>query len=267
MFNNDNIKVFDYIFSTNFIIEDERDKESILKLRKMFDDVDDEYSFWMELMYLVKKNSVFDATDLASGSHVGYLSFPKLTFTAKNMYKEYKKNQILDEINNQGEFNEAVIQRVCKNMCNRSIKEILDYCEENGYLEYKGEPYFWADDEIIEIIADNIEAKVPKKKIDSIHNEINVYGNNNDFSNSSINQNINYNDIDDEIIETIKNLIPELEKYKIDKEIIDNLKQLSSKSKKNKLVDYLISLGSNVTSGLIGYAINYILLKFGIPIF
>ena len=268
MFNKDNIKIFDYIFSTEFIIEDEKGMDHIEKLRKMFDSVDDEYSFWIDLMYLVNKGSVLDATDIVSGHHIGYTSFPKMTFEAKSNYKEYKMYQIIDEINNQGTFKKSIIDKVCRNMCNQSLKKILDYCEENGHVKYLGEPYFWADNDISEIIYDNIEAVIPKKGKDNIHNEINVYGNNNDFSNATFKQTINYNEIDDKIIDTVKEMIPELESYKIDKEVINKLKEYTEKGKKEKLIDYLINVSSNLSSGLIGYAINYILIRYGIiPIF
>lgn len=267
MFNKDNIKIFDYIFSTNFTINKENEMKYVQELRKKFDSIDDEYSFWMDLMYLVNRGSVFDATNIASGHQIGYTCFPKMTFETKNMYKEYKMNQIIDESNNQGNLNKTVIDKVCKNMCNKSIKKILDYCEENGYLKYLNEPYFWADDDIREIIYDNIELNIPKLDDISVHNEINVYGNNNDFSNSIINQSINYNEIDDGIIDTIKNLIPELELYKIDGEIVEKLKEYSNKNKKDKLINYLINTGANLSSSLIGYAINFILIKYGISIF
>ena len=99
MFNKDNIKIFDYIFSTNFTINKENEMKYVQELRKKFDSIDDEYSFWMDLMYLVNRGSVFDATNIASGHQIGYTCFPKMTFETKNMYKEYKMNQIIDESN------------------------------------------------------------------------------------------------------------------------------------------------------------------------
>ena len=264
MFNNDNIKIFDYIFSIGFIIENEKGKEYIEKLRKMFDSNDDEYSFWIDLMFLVSKGSVFDASNITSGHQIGYISFPKLTFDAKSKYKDFKKKQIIEETNNNGVFNKEIIDKVCKNMCNKAIKKILDYCEESECLKYLGEPYLWADNDVAEIIYENIEVSIPKIETKSIHNEINVYGSHNDFSNSTINQNINYNEIDDEIINTVKCLISELEDYKIDGKIINKLKEYSKKNKKEKLIDYLINVCSNISSSLIEYAFKYILIKFKI---
>ena len=268
MFNKDNIKIFDYIFSVNCIKNNLNESECIEKLHNMFDSKEDEYSFWIDSIHFVNKESVHEATYYDSSNNIEYISFPKMTLNFKNKYKEYKQTQIVEQINNNGEFDKTIIEKVCNNMCNQSIKKILDYCEENGHIKYLGEPYFYADDDLSEIIYENIEANVTKKDNNNIHNEINIYGSHNDFSNVTFNQNINYNEIDDAIIDTVKNIIPELEEYKIDKEVISKLQEYTKKGKKDKLIDYLIEVGSSLSSSLIRYAINYILIRYGInPIF
>ena len=83
---------------------------------------------------------------------------------------------------------------------------------------------------------------------------------------SNINQTVNYNQIDDNIMTTVKEIISELETYRMDNEIINTLKEYTSNNKKNALIDYLVSLTANLSSGVIGFVVKGILLSYGIPI-
>ena len=58
MFNKDNIKIFDYIFSVNCIKNNLNESECIEKLHNMFDSKEDEYSFWIDSIHFVNKESV-----------------------------------------------------------------------------------------------------------------------------------------------------------------------------------------------------------------
>ena len=160
MLNELNVDIFDFIFSSNIELKNGEKKlnELLKELNKKISKICEQYDFWNEYKYYFNDKCVIDASTLSEHQYI-YNGFPKLKIETKKKYFEYKKNQIKASITDNGEFESKEFEKVTKDICNEGKKEILDYCENVGIIEYRGRVFIEADDSpAYAIIYDNISA-------------------------------------------------------------------------------------------------------------
>lgn len=267
MINDLNIKIFDYIFSTNVGLKgDYLENTNPEKLCSELDDLInkdcDVYDFWNEYKFYFNDNCVIDASTLDRHEYI-YNGFPKMKLNTKKDYLNYKKEQLKASINNKGEFLQRDFEKLTENIINVGKKEILDYCEEIGIVEYIGKVFISTDNcPAVAIIYDNIKAVLyTEEEIQSLtaDNIIVVTGNGNSFG--SIEQNNNSKNNDEELFNLVLNKLDLLEKEGISKKDLKTLEDACKSKDKNKVVSFLKDVASGTISSLIATGI---LVKLGI---
>lgn len=253
MINELNIHIFDYIFSINEDIRigiKEEDNcyrkeldNKILLLCKLED-------FWDEYITCFNTNCILiDKTII--GTIITYNNFPRMNVNTKKEYLDFKLNEIKTSINDNGEFITSEIEKILKGIENNGRKTILDYCEQNGIIEYNGKVFLNADNyPAYSIIYDNIKAV--------IYNESeNLYGQNiiqnvfNGINYGTLNQTNNIENVDEKIFDIVMEKIDALKiESNLKEEQIQELKECCNRKDKNKLVQLLkeivIGTGTNL---------------------
>jgi len=267
MINELNIKIFDYIFSTNIglrgnYLDDNNTKELCSSLSDLINEVCEEYDFWNEYKIYFNDNCVIDASTLSSQQYI-YNGFPKMKLSTKKEYLNYKMKQVKDSINNNGEFLRNEFEVLTKNIINVAKKEILDCCEKTGLIKYVGKPFIAADNHpAVAIIYDNIKAVLyTEDEVQSMigQNIIVVNGSGNNFG--SIEQNINLKNNDDELFNLVLTKLDLLREEGVSKKELKLLEDACKNKDKNKVISFLKDVASGTISSLIATGI---LFKFGI---
>lgn len=98
MLNEFNIKIFDFIFSTNIglkgdYLDNSNDNYLCSQLSDLIKDVCEEYDFWDEYKIYFNDNCVIDASTLSGRNYI-YNEFPKFRLNTKKMYLNYKLEQV-----------------------------------------------------------------------------------------------------------------------------------------------------------------------------
>lgn len=267
MINELNIKIFDYVFSINIGLKGDylgnNNTEYLCsKLSRLINEVCDEYDFWNEYKYYFNDNCVVDASTLSGYQYI-YNNFPKMKLSTKKEYLNYKLKQLKNSINNNGEFVTEEFNTLTENIINMGKKEILDYCEEIGLIEYVGKVFISADNcPAAGIIYDNIRAILyTEEEIQSLsaENVIIISGNGNSFGN--IEQSTNTKNSDEELFNLVLKKLELLEKEGVSKSSLKLLEDACHKKDKNKVIDFLKDVASGTISSLIATGI---LVKFGL---
>lgn len=267
MINELNVKIYDYIFSSNIglrgnYLEDNNENNLCSELSKLIMEVCDEYDFWNEYKYFFNDNCVIDASTLG-GHHYVYNGFPKMKLGMKKEYLNYKLQQVKNSINNNGEFLKEDFEKITSNIINVAKKEILDYCAEIGIIEYVGNAFIAADNcPALAIIYDNIKAVLYTEteiKSSIAENVIVINGNGNNVSH--IEQNANSKNNDEELFNMVLSKLDMLEKEGVSKSDIKLLSEACKQKNKNKVIEFLKEVSSGTISSLIATGI---LAKFGI---
>ena len=267
MINELNVKIFDYIFSTNVglkgnYLENANTEKLCSELDNLINKICEVYDFWNEYKLYFNDNCVKDASS-SSGYKYIYNGFPKMKLNTKKDYLKYKMIQLKTSINNNGEFSQNEFEKLTDNIINVGKKEILDYCEKIGIIEYLGKVFISADNyPAIAIIYDNIKAVLHTSEENqplTAKNIIVVNGNGNRFEN--IEQNNNLKNSDDEIFNLVLNKLDLLEKEGISKEKLKVLEDACKNKDKNKVINFLKDVASGAISSLIATGI---LVKLGI---
>jgi len=178
MINKINEQIYNFIFSVNEsvrtgITEDSKEKTEELDniILQSYDVIAD---FWDENLYDFNDKCVTKISDLSSKEpKCYYFNFPRMTSNTKIQFLNYKLNQIQNSIVKNGEFNENDIKKSFINIDNIGIKTILDLCEEEGIIKYKGKVYSAYDNNAASIINyNNIKSGIHMSKINQSKAEI-----------------------------------------------------------------------------------------------
>lgn len=267
MINELNIKIFDYIFSINVglkagYFENTNNEKLYFELNDLINKIYDTYDFWNEYKIYFNDGCVIDASTLDGHEYI-YNGFPKMKLKTKKDYLDYKMKQLKISINNNGEFLYEEFEILTDNIINDGKKEILDYCEKIGIIEYLGRVFISADNcPAVAIIYDNIKAVLyteEEKQSLIADNIIVVKGNGNSFGN--IEQNNKSKNNDEEIFNFVLNKLDLLEKEGISKKDLKVLEDACKNKDKNKVISFLKDVASGTISSLIATGI---LVKLGI---
>ncbi len=263
MLNEFNIKIFDFIFSTNIGLKGgylDNSNENCLysQLRDLIKDVCEEYDFWDEYKSYFNDNCVIDASTL-DGRHYIYNEFPRMKLNTKKMYLNYKLEEVKKIIDNNGDFSKEKFEIITENIINVGKKEILDYCQEIGIIEYIGKVFISADNfPAIAIIYDNIRAVLyTEEEVQSLiaENIILVSGNGNNIGN--IEQNANSKNSDDKLFDLVLNKLDLLEKEGISKSDLKLLEKACKSKNKVKVVNFLKDVATGTISSVVATGILY----------
>ena len=141
MIDNDNIYIFDYIFSINKYKEigynnasDEQNKNVLIGM------IEKKYN----LTDFLNKNKEYFNKECLNGhkfiieSEYTYEleSFPKLNLNAQKEYLKFKAQQINEMITDQGMVDVKKLNEILDNINDIGRKSILDYCKSQEIIEY-----------------------------------------------------------------------------------------------------------------------------------
>lgn len=263
MLNEFNIKIFDFVFSTNIglkgdYLDNSNDNYLCSQLSDLIKDVCEEYDFWDEYKIYFNDNCVIDASTLG-GRHYIYNGFPRMKLNTKKMYLNYKLEQVKKIIENNGDFSKEKFEIITENIINVGKKEILDYCSEVGIVEYIGKVFISADNcPALAIIYDNIKAVLyteEEMQFLATKNIIMVNGNGNNIGN--IEQNVNSKNCDDKLFDLVLSKLDLLEKEGISKDDIKLLKEACKDKNKGKVVRFLKDIATGTISSVVATGILY----------
>ena len=209
MINELNIKIYDYIFSTNIglrgnYLDDSNENNLCSRLDELIEEVCNKYDFWNEFKHLFNDNCVLDASTLDGNDYI-YNGFPRMRMGTRKEYLNYKLQQVKNSISNNGEFLRKDFEEITQNIITVAKKEILDYCVEIGIIEYIEKPFVSADNcPALAIIYDNIRAVLyTEDEIRTLiaENIILINGDGNQVGN--IEQNVNSKNNDTELFNLV----------------------------------------------------------------
>ena len=128
-----------------------------------------------------------------------------MRLNTKKEYLNYKVNQVKKIIENNGDFSEENFIKITENIINVGKKEILDYCNEIGIIEYIGKVYIAADNcPAVAIIYDNIKAVIyTEEEVQSLIAENIIMVNGNGVSIGNIEQNVNSKNNDERLFDLV----------------------------------------------------------------
>lgn len=265
MINSLNEKIYDYIFSINenlkinFIKMDSTYYEELDKLIK---ENYNQYDFWNENKHFFNDACVIDASTLSERVYV-YNNFPRMKADTKLNYLRHKMMRIKNNIIDNGDFIQEEIEEILKDISLIGRKIILDFCETNKIIEYKGKVYISADNHpALAIVYDNIspiletrdETKFfPTANINIIHQS----GTGNSIGN--IDQSVVSGIDENKLFETVKKYIPllekELEETEENREKIERLNMAVKSNKKNIVLSILKDLAVGTSTSIIATGI------------
>lgn len=169
MINRINEKIYNYIFSVNAELKNDKDLDIKTFLDKLDDIIAQKYDviadFWDENVDDFNKNCVIKTETLDNPNPIYiYRNFPRMNSRTIISFLEYKANQIKATIEDNGDFIQENLKWIFEEIDNIGIKEILDYCKEIGIIKYTGKPFFSASgNPAYTIIYDNIKANLSNK--------------------------------------------------------------------------------------------------------
>lgn len=182
MINQINEKIYNYIFSTNIEMKNNREL-NVQKLEQKLDKIISENydiiaDFWDENMYDFNSNCVIKTQTLEMKNPVYiYRNFPRMNSNTKLDFLEYKANQIKKEIMDNGDFIKDNIVKTFEGIENLGIKEILDYCKDKKIIKYVGNPFLSASgNAAYAIMYDNIKANLSYNTNKTINEEVLISG-------------------------------------------------------------------------------------------
>ena len=182
MINQINEKIYNYIFSTNIEMKNNREL-NVQKLEQKLDKIISENydiiaDFWDENMYDFNSNCVIKTQTLEMKNPVYiYRNFPRMNSNTKLDFLEYKANQIKKEIMDNGDFIKDNIIKTFEGIENLGIKEILDYCKDKKIIKYVGNPFLSASgNAAYAIMYDNIKANLSYNTNKTINEEVLISG-------------------------------------------------------------------------------------------
>ena len=268
MFNEYNIKIFDYIFSVNndeYVGGQIDTQNEINKLEGIMEENHiTQYDFWNEYKFIVSNNDIFDASNLNENVY-GYNRFPKIKLSYIDKYLDYKFlafSRILEEnINYKFEINNL---KVDLNVTNEySVKKIIDKCISNRLILSNGS--YWIEipnTKYGRIMGDNLEVNSEfYKKSDDTNKSgsINNYFNGNFYG--DISQINNFNN-DDEFFYMVLNKLDAMQlESNLSAERIEAIRSACESKNKNKVVEFLKEIVIGTGTNLIA---NGILMKLGL---
>lgn len=166
MINKINEKIYNYIFSINEDINNkiiESNNEHIEELNKI---ISEQYKiiadFWDENIENFNDKCVIKRkyVDEKNPTYI-YNNFPRMKASAKLEFMNYKLKQIIQSIQENGEFIKTEIDNELIYIGNIGRRKIFDYCEEKNIIKYSGKVFISADNHpAYAIIYDNISAKL-----------------------------------------------------------------------------------------------------------
>ena len=258
MINKLNLYIFDYIFSINEDIreglkQDENQYRNELNQKiKQISELED---FWEEYKYYFNDNCVMIAKTLG-GSIVRYNNFPRFKIETKKEYLNTKLNEIKNSIEDNGSFVISEIKNILNNVENMGKKTILDYCEQNGIIKYKGKVFIEADDSpSYAIIYDNIDAVVNDEKGDLfIPNLVQNIFNGNNYG--TVNQTNNIDNLQDKFFDIVLEKLDVMKiESKLDDKKIKEIQECCRKKDKNKVISFLKEIAMGTGTNLIATGI------------
>ena len=178
MINTINEKIYNYIFSVNAELRNNKDlniEQCQEKLDKIIlEKYDIVADFWDENKNEFNENCVIktQTLDMINPIYI-YRNFPRMKSSIKAYFLEYKANQIKEKIEDNGEFLKESLNDVFEEIENLGIKEILDYCQSKGLIKYIGDIFYSADDNpAYSIMFDNIRANLIKNNEEKMDKNI-----------------------------------------------------------------------------------------------
>lgn len=261
MINEFNVKIFDFIFSTNIglkgdYLENNNINHLCSELSKLINDICEEYDFWNEYKFYFNDNCVLDASTLSDRQYI-YNGFPRMRLVTKKEYLNYKVNQVKKIIENNGDFSKEAFEKITENIINVGKKEILDYCNEIGIIEYIGKVYIAADNcPAVAIIYDNIKAVIyTEEEVQSLIAENIIMVNGDGVSIGNIEQNANSKNNDERLFDLVLKKIDLLEKEGITKEDIKLLEEACKSKNKEKVINFLKDVATGTISSVVATGI------------
>lgn len=258
MINKLNSHVFDYIFSINEDIraglkKDENQYRN--ELNKKIEQISELEDFWEEYKYYFNDSCVLIAKTLG-GSIIRYNNFPRFKIDTKKEYLDTKLYEIKNSIQDNGDFVITEIENILSNVENIGRKTILDYCEQNGIIKYKGKVFIAADDHpAYAIIYDNIDAVMCDESDFSFSTNLvqNIFNGNNY---GTVNQTNNIENVDEKIFDVILEKLDVMKiESKLDDEKVNEIKECCRKKDKNKVVRFLKEIAMGTGTNLIATGI------------
>lgn len=258
MINKLNLHIFDYIFSINEDIRVGLKKDESKyrdELNKKIEQISEIKDFWEEYKYYFNDNCVLIAKTL-SGSSVIYNNFPRFKIDTKKEYLDTKLHEIKNSIQDNGEFLITEIENILRNVENIGRKTILDYCEQNGIIKYKGRIFIVADNHpVCAIIYDNIDATMCDESEVSFRTNLvqNIFNGNNY---GTVNQTNNIDNVDEKIFDVILEKLDIMKmESKLNDEKVKKIQKCCREKDKNKLVCFLKEIAMGTGTNLIATGI------------
>ncbi len=261
MINEFNIKIFDYIFSTNIgingdYLEDNNIEKLCLHLDEIISKICNIYDFWNEYKIMFNDECVLDASTLDKKEYI-YNGFPRMKLDTKKEYLNFKMKQIRKSICDNGAFLKEEFEKITENIINEGKKEILDFCEEIKIIRYKGKVFVSADDSPAAlIIYDNIvEVMYNEKEVSTLvaNNVIIVNGDSNHFGNIEQNNDSKIND--EELFGLVLSKLDLLEKEGVSKSDIEMLRNECKNKNKGKILSFISDIASGGISSIVAAGI------------
>ena len=258
MINKLNLYVFDYIFSINEDIktglkQDENKYRN--ELNQKIEQISRLEDFWEEYKYYFNDNCVMIAKTFG-GTIIRYNNFPRFKINTKKEYLDIKLNEIKKSIEDKGDFVISEIENILSNVGNIGKKTILDYCEQNGIIKYKGKVFIAADDNsVYDIIYDNIDSVISdvKEPLFSPNLVQNIFNGNNY---GTVNQTNNIDNMNEKIFDIVLEKLDVMKiESKLDDEKIKEIQEYCRKKDKNKIVVILKEIAMGTGTNLIATGI------------
>lgn len=151
MINRINEKIYNYIFSVNAELKNDKSLDTKPFLDKLDKIIAEKYDviadFWDENVNDFNKDCVIkiQTLDSAKATYI-YRNFPRMNSRTLISFLEHKASQIKNTIEVNGDFIKETLNYVFDAIENLGIKQILDYCEEIGIVKYIGKVFIAADD-------------------------------------------------------------------------------------------------------------------------
>ena len=166
-------------------------------------------------------------------------------------------NQVKKIIENNGYFSKEAFEKITENIINVGKKEILDYCNEIGIIEYIGKVYIAADNcPAVAIIYDNIKAVIyTEEEVQSLIAENIIMVNGDEVSIGNIEQNANSKNNDERLFDLVLKKIDLLEKEGITKEDIKLLEEACKSKNKGKVINFLKEVATGNISSVVATGI------------
>ena len=244
----DKIRLIDAINSSKLDYNDIYDKVNVIKKKKSNFNIESYNEIVYLQMYIYHlKNGI---NTLSKNGNIPELIPKRISYEQfKIELEKYKnieyKNEVISEIKN-----------TLNNVGNIGKKTILDYCEKNGIIKYKGKVFIEADDNSsYAIIYDNIDAVVSDEKGDLfIPNLVQNIFNGNNYG--TVNQTNNIDNLQDKFFDIVLEKLDVMKiESKLDDKKIKEIRESCRKKDKNKVISFLKEIAMGTGTNLIATGI------------